>query len=218
MAVRTVWATPDGDKLIAEMARVSNPSGVTRRTDAQLIAYLIRHKHWSPLEMANLCVEVDTTRDIGRQFLRHWTLRPQEFSQRYADIRVLSESGVVREARMQHPTNRQASLPCNDAGLAEWWEHRQRWVWGQAVDAYAMALDRGIAREVARVVLPEGMTPTRLFFNGNLRSWLHFTDLRTGHGTQAEAVALAAAIEGEVEKAFPAAVEAYRECRLAEGV
>lgn len=207
MSVRTIWATPNGDQLLADIARVSAP-GREGYDATKLIAYLIRHKHWSPFEMVSLCLEITTTRDIGRQILRHSTLRPQEFSQRYADVRELGEP-VLRNTRMQHPTNRQASLPCDTPALREWWKVEQQEVWDRAIQAYARALDHGIAKEVARAVLPEGLTPTRMFFTGPLRSWLHFCELRMGHGTQAECTTVATAAYEHVTRAFPLATAAF---------
>lgn len=207
--VRLAWVTPDADRLVAEMARVSNPANEDNiATAPRLIAYLIQHQHWSPFEMVNVCVEVRTTRDIGRQLLRHWTLRPQEFSQRYQDVAVL-QAVAPREARMQHPTNRQESVPCTDRNLAEWWEAEQRRLLEDTHAVYRQALERGIAKEQARVVLMEGLTPTRLYFNGTLRSWLHFCDLRRGHGTQREATEIAEAVWAILGEACPAIVQAW---------
>lgn len=208
-AATLVWATPDADALIAKMARVSNPANEDNAaTASRLIAYLIRHRHWSPFEMANLCVEVRTTRDIGRQLLRHWTLRPQEFSQRYQDVAVL-QAVAPREARMQHPTNRQESVACTDQDLAAWWEAEQRRLLEDTHSVYRQALARGIAKEQARAVLMEGLTPTRLYFNGSLRSWLHFCDLRRGHGTQIEATAIAERVWAILSETCPTVAAAW---------
>ncbi len=205
--VSLVWATPSADAMIADMARVSAPANVGKEA-AGLIAYLIRHKHWSPFEMSNVCMEVHAPRDIGRQILRHSSLRPQEFSQRYADVRILGKP-YIREARMQDPKNRQNSLPCPDPDLVMWWEEEQMEVWNRAARAYTAALDRGLAKEVARIVLPEGMTPSKMYFNGNIRSWLHYCDVRKGNGTQKEHQVIAEAAWGVLRQVVPACVEAW---------
>ena len=208
MTVSLVWATPDADALIARIARVSNPANEGNDATApRLLAYLIRNRHWSPFEMASVCMEVVTTRDIGRQLLRHY-LRPQEFSQRYQDVRALGEP-VFREARMQDATNRQASIPCEDEGVRAEWLRRQQAQWDAAVGHYTWALDRGFAKEVARVVMPEGNTPTRMYFAGQLRQWLHFCEVRRGHGTQPEAVAVAEGAWDVLRGVCPAVVQAW---------
>lgn len=203
------WITPNAEQVVVDDARISNP-GHGGEAPGRLLGYLIRNQHWSPFEMVNMSVKVTTTRDIGRQLLRHWTIRPQEFSQRYADIRLIAESAVLRECRLQHPTNRQSSLPCDDEKTNLWWEETQREVWEFAVKQYGRALDRGIAKEVARVLMPEGMTPTVMKFNGNLRSWIHFYQLRSGHGTQSEATQIALQIGDLMREHFPNVVEALK--------
>lgn len=210
MEVSLRWVTPNGDQMISDMARISAPENVGA-DPVKLIGYLIRNEHWSPFEMVNLCLNITTTRDIGRQILRHSTLRPQEFSQRYADVRKLGGEPVFRPARMQDPNNRQASLPCEDETLAEMWLLHQQLCWDYAIQSYKWALDNGIAKEVARVVLPEGMTPTAMAFNGPLRSWLHFCRLRMGTGTQTECTAIATACYEIVAEHFPAACAAWDE-------
>lgn len=202
-----VWATPHGEQLIVDMARVSVP-GKEGQPGDKLIAYLLRHKHWSPFEMVNLCMEIRAPRDIGRQILRHSTLRPQEFSQRYADVNRLG-APYVRPARLQDETNRQNSLPCIDEELCDWWELSQMAVWNHASRVYNDAICMGIAKEVARAVMPEGMTPTRMFFNGPLRSWLHFCELRMGHGTQEEAVTIARQCWRVLQQHFPQVAYAF---------
>lgn len=209
MSVTLVWATPDADRLIADMARVSSPQNVGNDA-ARLIGYLIRHKHWSPFELVNACMEIHAPRDIGRQILRHSSLRPAEFSQRYADVRVLGQP-YVREARMQDPKNRQNSLPCPDADLVSWWEEEQMAVWDRAARAYSNAIARGLAKEVARIVLPEGMTPSKMYFNGNIRSWFHYCALRRGNGTQAEHRAIATAAWDVLRTVAPACVAAFEQ-------
>lgn len=203
------WITPNAEQVVVDDARISNP-GHEGEAPGRLLGYLIRNQHWSPFEMVNMSVRVTTTRDIGRQLLRHWTIRPQEFSQRYADIRLIAESAVLRECRLQHPTNRQSSLPCDDVKTNLWWEETQREVWEFAVKQYGRALDRGIAKEVARVLMPEGMTPTVMKFNGNLRSWIHFYQLRSGHGTQSEATQIAMQIGDLMREHFPNVMEALK--------
>lgn len=207
--VKLVWATPGGDDWLAYMARVSNPNNQGNTATApRLIAYMIRHKHWSPFEMVNLCVAITTTRDIGRQLLRHSTLRPQEFSQRYQDVGVL-EQPPLREARMQHPTNRQMSVECQDEEISDWWYAAQAEIRGRSSSIYTEALDRGIAKEQARAVLPEGLTPTRVYFNGPVRSWLHMCALRMKPDTQKEAREIAEECWTVFRAAFPATAEAW---------
>lgn len=158
--------------------------------------------------MVNLCVEVNTTRDIGRQLLRHSSMRFQEFSQRYADVSELPQA-PLREARLKHPTNRQASVPTTDEVLTVWWKSAQEDVRAAAETAYQIALDYGIAKEVARAVLPEGLTMSRLYINGTLRSWLHCCDVRRGNGTQAETQAVADAVWAVIKAECPAIAEAW---------
>jgi len=186
MNSKLVWVTPNADQLVAHMARVSAPQNQNNEETApKLIKYLIKNEHWSPFEMVNLCVEINTTRDIARQLLRHRTFTFQEFSQRYADVSELPQA-PLREARLKHPTNRQSSVPTTDEVLASWWKTAQDNIRASAETAYQIALDYGIAKEVARAVLPEGLTMSRLYMNGTLRSWLHFCALRRGNGTQKE--------------------------------
>ena len=208
MSVKLIWATTDADALVAYMARVSNPDAQPGDPGAKLVAYLIRHKHWSPFEMANVCVEIETTRDVGRQLLRHRSFAFQEFSQRYASVDALSEA-PLREARMQHPTNRQASVACEDVSHQVWWEAAQEYIRSEALKRYQIALKNGIAKEVARAVLPEGLTMSRLYCNGNIRSWLHFCALRMGNGTQPETQVIAGQCWGVLRQVCPAIVEAW---------
>lgn len=201
------WITPDAEELLIKIARVSNPAA-DHVPAPHLINYMIYHRHWSPFEMVNLCIEVETTRDIGRQMLRHWTMRSQEFSQRYADVARLGDP-VIREARMRHPTNRQASKPCPDADIDAWWRSEQQAVWDKAAESYRMALKMGIAKEVARAVLPEGLTPSRLYFNANLRSAIHFCEARTIEaGAQTEIVRIADDVRAIIAEHFPQTSEA----------
>ena len=195
-------------ELVAYCARVSNPANQNNHeTSERLINYLIKHKHWSPFEMVNVCVEINTTRDIARQILRHRSFSFQEFSQRYADVTDIADQGVIRETRLQDDRNRQNSVEVEQTDdtviLRRNWEAMQTAVWNSAVHAYQWALSRGIAKEVARSVLPEGMTPSRLYMNGTLRSWIHYLELRTGNGTQKEHMEVAEAIAEAVSEIFP---------------
>lgn len=172
--------------LIAYCARVSNPSNqLNMETSEKLIKYLIKHKHWSPLEMVSACLEITTTRDIARQILRHRSFSFQEFSQRYADP-TQDLNFVLREARLQDLKNRQNSVPTDDLQLQAFWEERQKRVTREAQEAYTWAVQNGIAKEQARAVLPEGLIESRLYMNGTLRSWVHFIELRSANGTQLE--------------------------------
>jgi len=192
-------------ELIAYCARVSNPSNqFNTETSEKLIRYLIRHQHWSPLEMVSACMEIETTRDIARQILRHRSFSFQEFSQRYADP-TQDLDFVVREARLQDLQNRQNSVVTSDAALQAWWDAQQTYVIQIARKAYSEAIDRGIAKEQARAVLPEGNTVSRLYVNGTLRSWIHFIELRSANGTQQEHRAVAQACAQAIAKVFPMA-------------
>lgn len=174
------------DQFIAYAARVSNPSNqMNNETSEKLLKYCIRNKHFSVFEMVNVVMEIETTRDIARQVLRHRSFAFQEFSQRYAD--PTKDLGfVTREARLQDTKNRQNSVETDDKELADWWVRAQLEVWGTADLVYREAINAGIAKEQARVVLPEGLTLSRLYMNGTLRSWIHFCELRMGNGTQKE--------------------------------
>jgi thymidylate synthase (FAD) len=188
---------------VAYAARVSNPSNQNNsETSEKLINYLIKHKHWSPFEMASLTLEVDTTRDIARQMLRHRSFSFQEFSQRYADP-TGSLAFSVREARLQDLKNRQNSLQTNDDVLKLQWNAKQTAVIDEAVRAYQWAIENGIAKEQARSVLPEGNTNSRLYMHGTLRSWIHYIELRTTPGTQLEHMEVAAACAEAIGPYFP---------------
>jgi len=190
MAVKVVWVTPGAMETVAYCARVSNPTNQHNMATApQLIKYLIRNKHFSPFEMANACLEIVTTRDIARQILRHRSFTFQEFSQRYAAV---NDEFVLREARLQDTKNRQNSLPIDGmTSIVTEWEERQKEVSDAAREMYEWALNNGIAKEQARAVLPEGMTLSRIYMNGTLRSWMHYIDTRTGNGTQREHMKIA---------------------------
>ena len=195
----------DCQELIAFCARVSNPSNqLNSDTSEKLIKYLINNSHWSPLEMVNVCLEIDTTRDIARQILRHRSFSFQEFSQRYANPTEDMEF-ITREARLQDNKNRQNSIETNDSDLQKEWNVQQQKVIDSALEAYQWAIDKGIAKEQARVVLPEGNTKSRLYMNGTLRSWIHYIQLRAGHGTQKEHIEIAQACALVISKIFPMA-------------
>ncbi len=192
-------------ELVAYCARVSNPSNqMNLDTAEKLTNYLKQHKHWSPFEMANAVVEVECPRDIARQLLRHRSFSFQEFSQRYADVTQLEQAFCIRDLRMQDTKNRQNSIETEDEELENWWKQSQKNVLDIAKYYYQEALERGIAKEVARVVLPEGLTMSRLYVNGTLRSWMHYLEIRMEKGvTQAEHVMLATLIAEQVNKCFP---------------
>lgn len=193
----------DAQELIAYCARVSNPSNqYNTETSEKLIRYLVKHAHWSPLEMVSACVEITTTRDIARQILRHRSFSFQEFSQRYADP-TKDLNFVVREARLQDPKNRQNSVETSDERLQRDWEHHQRQVIAYARSAYDWAIAKGIAKEQARAVLPEGLIESKLYMNGTLRSWVHFIELRSGNGTQKEHQLVALACAKAISAIFP---------------
>ncbi len=202
----------DAQDLIAFCARVSNPSNqLNTDTSEKLIRYLVNNKHWSPLEMVSACLEIETTRDIARQILRHRSFSFQEFSQRYADP-TKDLDFVLREARLQDKTNRQNSvelsgLTLTEQNLIEQWRWKQQEVISAAQHAYAWAIHNGIAKEQARVVLPEGNTISRLYMNGTLRSWIHFIELRSANGTQKEHRLVAIECAKVIAKVFPMANE-----------
>jgi thymidylate synthase (FAD) len=197
----------DAQELIAYCARVSNPSNqLNTETSERLIKYLVKHQHWSPLEMVSACIEITTTRDIARQILRHRSFSFQEFSQRYADP-TKDLNFVTREARLQDPKNRQNSVDVDDTDLQnEWFRAQQRVIYA-AKREYEWAIKNGIAKEQARAVLPEGLTESRLYMNGTLRSWVHFIELRSANGTQKEHQEVAKACASVISTVFPMASE-----------
>jgi thymidylate synthase (FAD) len=197
----------DAQELIAYCARVSNPSNqFNTETSEKLIRYLIKHAHWSPLEMVSACIEITTTRDIARQILRHRSFSFQEFSQRYADP-TKDLSFVTREARLQDDKNRQNSIAVDDQLLQnEWYRAQQRVIYA-AKREYEWAIANGIAKEQARAVLPEGLTVSRLYMNGTLRSWIHFIELRSANGTQKEHQEVAKACAEVIPSIFPMATD-----------
>jgi len=200
MTVKLIWATPRGEELIAYMARVSNPENQNNpETAPKLLKYLMKNKHWSPFEMVNVCMEIKCTRDIARQILRHRSFSFQEFSQRYAEA-LDWEYG---EVRLQDEKNRQNSLPTQDRELERWWHDQQASLSAQARGVYGAALNQGIAKEVARKVLPEGLTMSTMYMNGTLRSWMHYVDIRCDEATQKEHRVVAEQCLGVLVKEFP---------------
>lgn len=194
----------DCQELIAFCARVSNPSNqMNKETSDKLIKYLIKHKHWSPLEMVSACLEINTTRDIAHQIVRHRSFSFQEFSQRYADPAEFGDQFVLREARLQDTTNRQNSIETDDREIKKEWAKRQQYVIDLAKVTYEWAIENGIAKEQARAVLPEGNTKTRLYMNGTLRSWVHYIELRSANGTQKEHMEIARACAKVISEIFP---------------
>jgi thymidylate synthase (FAD) len=195
----------DAQELIAFCARVSNPANqFNTETSEKLINYLIKHQHWSPLEMVSACLEIETTRDIARQILRHRSFSFQEFSQRYADP-TKDLDFVIREARLQDTTNRQNSVVTNDVELQAWWDAKQKFIIETVKQTYAEAIAKGIAKEQARAILPEGNTVSRLYMNGTLRSWIHFIELRSANGTQLEHQLVARECGRVIAEVFPMA-------------
>ena len=200
MNVKLVWATPDAEEKVAYMARVSNPPNQdNKETAPKLLRYLMNNKHWSPFEMVNVCMEIECTRDIARQILRHRSFSFQEFSQRYAEALGAEYS----EVRLQDEKNRQNSLPTQDRELQRWWDEQQLLVMKQAQFAYGAALNNGIAKEVARKILPEGITNSRMYMNGTLRSWMHYVDIRCDVATQKEHREVAEKCKAILTNLFP---------------
>ena len=198
------WDGYDCQELIAYCARVSNPSNqMNKETSEKLIKYLIKHKHWSPLEMVNVCLEINTTRDIAHQIVRHRSFSFQEFSQRYANPQDMEEAFTYREPRIQDTKNRQNSIEVQNTQLEMDWGRHQKKVLETAKEAYDWAIQAGIAKEQARVVLPEGLTITRLYMNGTLRSWVHYIELRGENGTQKEHMEIAHECAKVISEVFP---------------
>lgn len=183
--VKLVWATPEADRHIAFMARVSNPENQNNEEFARLLNYLMKHNHYSPFEMVSMCLEITTTRDISRQILRHRSFVFQEFSQRYADAEKLGDM-VERECRLQDVENRQNSIECTDDDFVSGFNEAQKEVWECASYFYKEAINAGVAKEQARALLPEGLTPTRMYMSGTIRSWIHYIQVRANEDTQKE--------------------------------
>ena len=193
----------NAQELVAFCARVSNPSNqLNTETSEKLIRYLIKNAHWSPLEMVSACLEIETTRDIARQILRHRSFSFQEFSQRYANP-VKDLEFVTREARLQDLKNRQNSIENDDEEISNMWIEKQEHLINEARETYNWAIENGIAKEQARAVLPEGNTVSRMYMNGTLRSWIHYIELRSGNGTQKEHKEIAVACAEVITKIFP---------------
>ena len=193
----------NAQELVAFCARVSNPSNqLNTETSEKLIKYLIKNAHWSPLEMVSACLEIETTRDIARQILRHRSFSFQEFSQRYANP-VKDLEFVTREARLQDLKNRQNSIENDDEEISNMWIEKQEHLINEARETYNWAIENGIAKEQARAVLPEGNTVSRMYMNGTLRSWIHYIELRSGNGTQKEHMEIAVACADVITKIFP---------------
>lgn len=205
MAVRLEWITPEADRRIGYMARVSNPKAHPDDPVERLIAYLIEHRHWSPFEMANACVEIITTRDIARQILRHRSFHFQEFSQRYSEA---PEEPIYADARLQDTKNRQNSIVTDDVEISKVWSALQYKVWDVCWAAYKVALGLGIAKELARKLLPEGLTRTKMYANGTIRDWLHYLSVRTGPETQYEHRVVANEILNVLREQCPLVFEA----------
>lgn len=208
--IKLIWITPEAEKLIGYMARVSNPANQDNENVVGLLKYMIRNEHWSPFEMASACFEINTTRDIGRQILRHRSFSFQEFSQRYEDVSKLPPV-EFRECRLQDVKNRQSSLATEDDLVVQQWVRWQHEVHTRALDLYQASLDLGIAKEQARALLPEGLTPSRMYMSGTLRSWMHYIKLRSDPATQKEHRLIAQEIGRELEKQVPTIWTAWGE-------
>ena len=200
--VKLIWITPNCEQVIGDCARVSSPQN-QGKDSKKLVEYLLAHGHFSPLEMASACFEIETTRDIARQILRHRSFSFQEFSQRYADVSAIQDQFVFREARLQDAKNRQNSIENTDEELQNWFDYQVHSIQSAARQIYEEALKRGIAKEQARCVLPEGLTMSRLYMTGNIRSWKHFVDLRSANGTQKEHQLIAQAIGEQLKEQLP---------------
>lgn len=184
--VNLIWATPNAEEIIVQCARVSVPPGKESRPGTKLLRYLMKHKHWSPFEMASICVEIWTTRDISRQIIRHRSFHYQEFSQRYAAVTSIQTVAITRQARLQDTSNRQNSLETDNESIQQRWDALQKQVWDTCKSAYIEALDLHIAKEQARAVLPEGMTLSHLFMAGTIRDFIHYINVRTDETAQKE--------------------------------
>ena len=206
------WSTPDIDKNIAQIARVSNPENQMNEEYRGLLKYMIKEGHVSPFEMVNVCMEINTTRDIARQILRHRSFSFQEFSQRYQTVEKLGQLDTTREARLQDRKNRQNSIPLDylkdaDRTLGAQWEYRLKNLVEEAQRQYDWAISMGIAKEQARALLPEGLTPSRMYMNGTLRSWIHYIEISAANGTQKEHMEIARACALAITAIFPMAAD-----------
>jgi thymidylate synthase (FAD) len=208
MSIRLVWATPDSDKVIGYCARVSNPSNQDNEDVERLLKYCATHNHWSVFEMASAVIEINTTRDIARQILRHRSFSFQEFSQRYATIEPLGEP-PMREARLQDHKNRQNSIEVSDNALTAAWNQKQHEIVAATNDAYSWALANGIAKEQARAVLPEGLTMSRMYMSGTMRSWVTYLQTRLDTSTQKEHREVAQCILNTLRPVAPITMSAF---------
>ena len=208
MNVKLQWATPNVDEQIMYIARVSNPTNQSSGNTG-LLRYCMKHGHVSPFEMANACLEINTTRDIGRQILRHRSFSFQEFSQRYADVSLIDDGNVVRECRMQDTVNRQNSIETNDLMLNSLWSQWQESTHSVALTNYKAALKAGIAKEQARALLPEGLTHSRMYMNGTIRSWVHYLQQRLDPSTQKEHRQIAEGVLRELRVVAPITMSAF---------
>lgn len=206
--VKLIWVTPESDQLTAYIARVSNPDNQENENIEGLLNYMMREGHTSPFEMVNMCLEINTTRDISRQILRHRSFSFQEFSQRYEDVSKLGEM-VERECRLQDTKNRQNSIECENKAFIEAFTDSQNLVWNLAVGAYSVALENGIAKEQARALLPEGLTPTRMYMNGNFRSWIFYLKQRLHPSTQKEHRLIAEQVLEVFKQVAPVTAKAF---------
>lgn len=208
-SAKLIWITPNAEDIIMYCARVSNPKNQDS-SNTNLLKYCIKHGHWSVFEMSSLCVEINTSRTIARQILRHRSFSFQEFSQRYADIKELQEerNRIESEARRQDLKNRQNSIADMNDEVQSWFKKAQIANWDYAHNLYRKAIDKGIAKECARVLLPEGQTPSKMYMTGTIRSWLHYIDLRTGNGTQLEHQHIARQVQDIFANQLPIVAEA----------
>lgn len=206
--VKLVWATPDADKQIAYIARVSAPANQANESIEGLLRYMMREGHMSPFEMVNACIEITTTRDIGRQILRHRSFSFQEFSQRYSSVDALPDT-PFRACRMQDDKNRQNSKECTDQSLKNWWKNVQKEHMRNGMEFYTKALQMGIAKEQARALLPEGLTASRIYMNGTLRSWIHYLQSRLDASTQLEHREIAQQVLTVLRTVAPITVSAF---------
>lgn len=201
MTAKLVWITPDAEKIIGYCARVSNPANQDNPNVSKLLSYCIKNHHWSVFEMASACIEIEAPRDITRQILRHRSFHFQEFSQRYADV---TELGFIdRECRLQDTTNRQKSLETTDVELTKWWNSINYNVRSDISFYYKEALVKGIAKEVARTILPEGLTMSKMYMSGTIRDWIHYCQVRQGNGTQKEHIEIANQIAEILKEQLP---------------
>lgn len=205
---KLIWSVPESDELIAYIARVSNPDNQDNESIEGLLNYMMREGHTSPFTMINFCVEINTTRDISRQILRHWSFDFQEFSQRYEDVSKLGDM-VDRECRLQDVKNRQNSIESSDVELIQSFTESQQYMWRIAIESYHEALSMGIAKEQARALLPEGLTPTRMYMNGNLRSWIFYLKQRLHPSTQKEHRLVAESVLEIFKQVAPVTAEAF---------